>query len=165
MVDYKIPYLGIERPILVIDDELLTFKYNGENFLVHKRYLEDISVLAERWLRKQAAIYIPNRLRTLSVKIGIDKYKKIRISNARSRWGSCSSKGTVSFNWRLIMAPVGVIDYVIVHELVHLIEMNHSRNFWKIVGQVMPDYVDKRKWLRMYGHKLMTFNLEKPVGL
>ncbi|HOP81884.1 MAG TPA: M48 family metallopeptidase [Fervidobacterium sp.] len=160
MDDLKIPYLGVERPVIVIDDELLTFKYNGESFLVHRRYLEDLSTLAENWLRRQAAIYIPTRVRFLSTRVGITKYKKIRISNARSRWGSCSSKGTLSFNWRLIMAPVGVIDYVIIHELAHIVEMNHSRNFWKVVDMIMPDYADKRKWLRMYGHKLMMFNVK-----
>jgi len=58
------------------------------------------------------------------------------------------------------MAPVGVIDYVIIHELAHIVEMNHSRNFWKVVDKIMPDYADKRKWLRMYGHKLMMFNVK-----
>ena len=158
MFDFKISYLGTERPILVIDDELLTFKYDGENFLVHKRYLGDISVLAEWWLRKQAATYIQDRVVDISEKTGIDGYKRIRISNAVSRWGSCSSNKTLSFNWRLIMAPIDVIDYVIVHELAHLVEMNHSKKFWGILGEIMPDYMDKRRWLRIHGRKLMMFN-------
>jgi predicted metal-dependent hydrolase len=79
---------------------------------------------------------------------------KVRISSARSRWGSCSAKGTISFSWRLAMMPPAVIDYVIVHELVHLAEMNHSVRFWRRVAEVVPDHRQHRRWLRENGHPL-----------
>ena len=82
------------------------------------------------------------------------KVKKIRISSARTRWGSCSAKGTLSFTWRLVMAPPDVIDYVVVHELCHLKELNHSKAFWAQVEAILPDYKTRRKWLKDNGAKL-----------
>ena len=75
-------------------------------------------------------------------------FQKIRLNSAKTRWGSCSPRGNLSFNWRLIRAPVEVLDYVVVHELAHLIELNHSRRFWKKVGEFCPGYEDARAWLR-----------------
>ena len=72
----------------------------------------------------------------------------IRITNAKARWGSCSSKRSVCFSWRLMMADDGVIDYIVVHELAHIIEMNHSTRFWKIVESILPDYEEREKRLR-----------------
>jgi len=72
----------------------------------------------------------------------------LRITNARKRWGSCSVKGNLNFTWRLIMAPLQVIDYVVVHELVHIKEKNHSKNFWNHVSSYLPDYKQKRKELK-----------------
>jgi hypothetical protein len=74
--------------------------------------------------------------------------KKIRISSARTRWGSYSQTGTLSLTWRLVMAPLDVIDYVVVHELCHLREMNHSKAFWEQVEAILPDYKQRRKWLK-----------------
>jgi len=76
----------------------------------------------------------------------------IRIKLNQSNWGSCSSKGNINLSSRLLFAPSEVIDYVIVHELAHLIEMNHSPKFWKVVEDVMPDYQQKEKWLKQHGH-------------
>ncbi|NPV77748.1 MAG: M48 family metallopeptidase, partial [Anaerolineae bacterium] len=81
--------------------------------------------------------------------------KQIKITSAKTRWGSCSAKGTVSFPWRLVMAPVPVIDYVVVHELVHILEKNHSRAFWNKVRAIMPDYQQKIRWLEVNGYTLM----------
>lgn len=78
-------------------------------------------------------------------------YKNITVRDQKTRWGSCSSKGNLNFNWRLIMAPEPVLDYVVVHELAHRLEMNHSPRFWQQVAAVMPDYQVHRNWLRRYG--------------
>ena len=80
----------------------------------------------------------------------------VKITAARSRWGSCGAKGTVNFSWRLAMAPPAVIDYVVVHELVHLVERNHSARFWRRVALVIPDHRLHRRWLRQNGHLLRT---------
>ena len=82
------------------------------------------------------------------------KYTSITIRDQKTRWGSCSGRGTLSFNWRLILAPPEILDYVVVHELCHLTHMNHSKEFWELVGSVIPDYKMKRKWLKENGHTL-----------
>lgn len=81
-------------------------------------------------------------------------YTSITIRDQKTRWGSCSSRGTLSFNYRLIFAPPMVLDYVVVHELCHLTHMNHSKEFWNKVASVMPDYRVYRKWLKEHGHEL-----------
>lgn len=81
-------------------------------------------------------------------------YTSITIRDQKTRWGSCSGRGTLSFNWRLILAPPEILDYVVVHELCHLTHMNHSKKFWELVGSVIPDYKAKRKWLKENGHTL-----------
>lgn len=96
-------------------------------------------------------------------------YTSITIRDQKSRWGSCSSRGTLSFNYRLVFAPPKVLDYVVVHELCHLTHMNHSKDFWNLVGQVMPEYKEYKKWLREHGQELnLVTYLEKqgiPVKL
>lgn len=81
-------------------------------------------------------------------------YTSITIRDQKTRWGSCSGRGTLSFNWRLILAPPEILDYVVVHELCHLTHMNHSKEFWELVESVIPDYKAKRKWLKENGHTL-----------
>ena len=83
-------------------------------------------------------------------------YGRITIREQKTRWGSCSSKGNLNFNWRLILAPGEVLDYVVVHELAHRREMNHSKAFYAIVESVLPDYRRARRWLRDYGDSLWT---------
>ena len=82
------------------------------------------------------------------------RYKKIRISNARKRWGSCSTKGTISINWRLTFAPKEILDYVIVHELLHLKHMNHSKRYWQAVEGIVPDYKEHKRWLKEHEYVL-----------
>lgn len=81
-------------------------------------------------------------------------YKKIRFSSAKTRWGSCTNRGNLSFSWRLMMAPKEVIIYVVVHELAHLIHHNHSKVFWKFVEKMDPSYRKQKQWLRENGHQL-----------
>ncbi|MCX6013893.1 MAG: M48 family metallopeptidase, partial [Chloroflexi bacterium] len=76
------------------------------------------------------------------------KYKNVRITSAQTRWGSCSGHGNLYFSWRLIMAPLEVIDYVVIHELAHIHMKNHSPKFWEKVESMYPDYVACKKWLR-----------------
>lgn len=82
------------------------------------------------------------------------RFTSITVRDQKTRWGSCSSQGTLSFNYRLIFAPPIVLDYVVVHELCHLTHMNHSKDFWDMVGTIMPDYKTHRRWLRDHGHEL-----------
>lgn len=83
-------------------------------------------------------------------------YGRITIRNQKTRWGSCSGKGNLNFNCLLMLAPEEVIDYVVVHELCHLLEMNHSKAFWQQVERVMPDYKKHRQWLKEHGNEIMS---------
>jgi predicted metal-dependent hydrolase len=95
-------------------------------------------------------------------------YRRIRIGGQRTLWGSCSPGGTLSFNWRLVLAPVEVLDYVVVHELCHLHVPNHSRGFWALVEERRPQWREQRDWLRQHGPELLAFrrrdsNLRSPA--
>jgi predicted metal-dependent hydrolase len=100
----------------------------------------------EGWLKEQATQVINDKAQTFSKKMGI-MYNRIRIRDQRSRWGSCSCRKNLNFNWRLIMAPEPVLDYVIIHELCHLKDMSHSRRFWKLVADHCPEWAEYRGWL------------------
>jgi len=89
-------------------------------------------------------------------RIGVE-YRRIRIGGQRTLWGSCSPRGTLSFNWRLALAPPPVLDYVVVHELCHLRVPNHSRRFWALVERHRPHWRRQRNWLRDYGPELLAF--------
>lgn len=82
------------------------------------------------------------------------KHARITIRDQKTRWGSCSSRGNLNFNWRLVMAPPPIIDYVVIHELAHLIELSHSPRFWETVERYCPDHREHRRWLREHGPRL-----------
>ena len=104
------------------------------------------------WYKEKALDILADRVSIYKEKIAIPK--KISIKTLTARWGSCNSKGELVFNWKLILAPLPVIDYVVIHELSHLKELNHSKHFWMIVAQIMPDYKKHIKWLKNNGHTL-----------
>lgn len=111
----------------------------------------------EKRYRAAAKTYIPQRAAWYAenyrhlIRHG---YSSVSIRDQKTRWGSCSSRGTLSFNWRLMLAPPGILDYVIVHELCHLEHMDHSKAFWQCVETILPDYRERRKWLKEHGHEL-----------
>lgn len=107
-----------------------------------------------RELAKQACQIIPQRVAYYAEKMGVT-YGRITIRNQKTRWGSCSSKGNLNFNCVLMLAPKEVLDYVVIHELCHRKEMNHSKRFWKEVEKVMPDYEVHKKWLKDNGSILL----------
>lgn len=111
---------------------------------------EQIRDLAEKALR-----YIPERVRHFAPVVGVD-YGRITIRNQKTRWGSCSGKGNLNFNCLLMLAPREVLDYVVVHELCHRKEMNHSRAFWAEVERVLPAYKIQKKWLKDHGREIMA---------
>lgn len=105
------------------------------------------------WYRRQAEDEISARVRAWQSRFPA-KAGKVSIRNQKSRWGSCSARGNLSFNWRLILAPPEILDYVVVHEMAHLLRMNHSVQFWSEVEALIPDYMARRRWLRDHGHLL-----------
>lgn len=105
-----------------------------------KRYIET----ARSIFTQKAAYYA--RL------IGVT-YGRISIREQKTRWGSCSAKGNLNFNWKLVLMPPEILDYVVVHELAHRLQMNHSAAFWAEVGKILPDYRERRQWLKVNGQK------------
>ncbi|MGJ8620713.1 MAG: M48 family metallopeptidase [Methylophilaceae bacterium] len=106
-----------------------------------------------QWYKKQAMSDFKRRLEILATKLDVPT-PPLKLSNAQSRWGSCSSRGDIRLNWRLLQAPPHIINYVICHELAHLKEMNHSARFWAVVGSLYPDYKNAEKELKQIGHTL-----------
>jgi predicted metal-dependent hydrolase len=114
------------------------------------RHISEVE--ARRAARELVAMLIDEE----APEIGVEPVR-VQIGDQRSRWGSCSTRGTLSFNWRLVLAPFDVLDYVVVHELCHLREPNHSRRFWKLVEQRRPDWRAQRDWLHEHGPELLAF--------
>jgi predicted metal-dependent hydrolase len=105
------------------------------------------------WYKKQAEILFSQRINVFSEVMQVSP-SKITIRQQKTRWGSCSSKGNININWKLIMMPISVIDYVLVHELAHLKHLNHSSSFWKFVEAFLPDYKARKLLLKEYGRKI-----------
>jgi hypothetical protein len=107
----------------------------------------------ERWYRRRAHAEIAPRLDAATARAGTS-YSRLTIRSQRTRWASCSDGGSMSFNWRLLLAPAEVLDYVVEHEVAHLEVMGHSRRFWSLVERRCPDYRRHERWLRRYGSLL-----------
>ena len=147
-------YLGKPYPLLLVPAQRPALTFDGASFRLAQSSLPGAAAAFERWYKQQARLFLSERVPALAGKHGF-RYQKIRISSARTRWGSCSSLGTLSFTYRLIMAPAEVVDYVIVHELVHTQIHNHSKTFWNKVAERMPDYKSRLAWLKKNGKYLM----------
>lgn len=113
-----------------------------------------IRAAVQQFYRKQAQCYLPARASELAETHGF-KFEKLRIKNQKTRWGSCSSKRNINLNLRLMMAPDGAIDYVILHELCHLRELNHTPAFWALVETYCPDFRGWKDWFRQHGPSLI----------
>lgn len=106
------------------------------------------------WYKRQAEKKIKEKVERYAHIVGVET-GVIRIKSFKSRWGSCTPYGDLEFNWVIMMAPNRVVDYVVIHELCHLIQMDHSPQFWREVERVMPDYLEHKEWLKVNGHKLV----------
>lgn len=111
-------------------------------------YSEEIKLAITRWYREQAAREIPERVKIYSEKMGLTDVVAL-IRNQEKRWGSCNAKGVIRLNWRIIMMPMSILDYVVVHELCHIRHRNHLKEFWKYMGMIMPDYELRKERLRV----------------
>ncbi len=146
-------FLGKEYPLTIDSGGKPPILFCGKKFHLAKSQLSNARHEFTLWYKTQARKVISQRVTLLS-KENDFSYQKIRISSARTRWGSCSSNGTLSFTWKLIMAPTEVIDYVVTHELVHTIIKNHSNNFWVKLGEILPGYKTHVRWLKQNGKYL-----------
>ncbi len=111
----------------------------------------------ERWYRRQARELLTAAVDRESTRLGIGGWRRIRNGDQRTRWGPCSARGTLSFSWRLAVAPDWVADYVVVHELCHLRHMDHSPRFWRLVRESFPRHAEARAWLQAHGPELLAF--------
>lgn len=179
-VDYLSELAGCAVPRSYVDGENLFFlgnryvvkvniydvvitnqvKLNGSTIIVNippvldrEERVQTIRSVLVNWYMKEAEHFIIDRVNVFADRMGT-RPAKIRVKEQIFRWGSCSNKGNINFNWKIIMAPIEVIDYVIVHELCHLIRLDHSPEFWRLINKVLPDYENRRMWLKKYGSVL-----------
>ena len=110
----------------------------------------------DRWYRREARRRITEVAEREAARLGLE-YGTIAIRDQRTRWGSCSRRGTLSFSWRLLLAPAEVLEYVVVHELCHLREPNHSQAFWRMLDAARPGWQAQARWLREYGQELQDY--------
>ncbi len=148
-------YLGNAYKLIITDSTNPALKFDNA-FYLSREHLSDARELFINWYKEQAYKIIAERVNRYSSASGL-KYNKVKITSAQKRWGSCSFKNNLNFSWRLIMAPLRIIDYLVVHELAHVEEKNHSKSFWNKVKEMLPDYEQQRKWLRDNGHILSVF--------
>lgn len=113
-----------------------------------------VRTVLESWYRAHASLKLPERVRRIAPKLGVAP-PKIAIREQQRRWGSCDISGVLRFNWRIIQAPMRLVDYVVAHELVHLVEKNHTTTFWSVLGKAMPDYDRRREELARLGPSLV----------
>jgi len=144
---YPLEWVERSRPALALEDG---------RFLLARSAHPKAAQAFRNWYRNQARRVLAERADHYAGKWGL-QYGRIRISSARTRWGSCSGRGTLSFPWRLVMAPLQVVDYVVVHELAHLEFRNHSKDFWARIAEWMPNYREKIQWLEDNGHLMPDF--------
>lgn len=151
-----VPYLGREMEVVTQpsngDSDSVTVE---QNRLVVSLKAESnrLDQALERWYREQVAQLLPEKVERLSVNMGLT-CGRLSIRGQKTCWGSCSGKGNISLNWKLIMAPEAVIDYVIIHELAHLKELNHSRMFWQLVSKYCPEWREHKQWLKDHAAEL-----------
>ena len=144
---FRLEISSSKNGVRIVDNIIMVVAKNEDHTEVRK--------LLEKFYRKEAEKRFTDRVILLSDLVGKD-VKTVTIRSQQTRWGSCSSRLTISLNWRLIMAPDFASDYVIYHELAHLTHMNHSNRFWQLVEQYIPEYKDAEKWLKKH-HQLLNF--------
>lgn len=148
------PYLG-ERRVITVEQRSHS-AVTEESFVLARWEVERTSIrnALESLYRRLAREHFESRADHYAAEMGVD-FGDIHVRNQRTRWGSCSTSGTISLNWRLLLAPPEIVDYVVVHELAHVIEPNHSEQFWAVVGRYDPKYVAHRQWLADHAVELI----------
>jgi len=148
----KALFLGVAYPVIIngIDLNGGNLTFDGNRFILFPGAAASGKESLRTWYQQAASSFMPERVSAYEGIMGCNS-RSVRISRARSRWGSCSADNRLAFSWRLMMAPPPVIDYVVVHELAHIREKNHSPRFWSLVEKICPDYRNQRRWLRIAG--------------
>ncbi|WP_409291342.1 M48 family metallopeptidase [Peribacillus sp. SCS-37] len=144
-------YLGKSFPIEVFHDagvEQDHVVFNGSILYIYVKHREEerIRQALKRFYYQQCKTLVEAGIQSYQVYFKL-KPRSIRITDSKTTWGTCDSKQKLTFNWKLAMAPRSVIDYVVVHEMCHMVHLNHDRSFWRLVGRIMPDYEEMEDWL------------------
>jgi predicted metal-dependent hydrolase len=157
------PLFGLDRPgvVWLHGEAVPVVRVDGERpraQLGHGRLVVagGDPAAVERWYRREARQRIGAAVETHAARLGLT-YGSIAVRDQRTRWGSCSSRGTLSFSWRLVLPPADVLTYVVVHELCHIRRHDHSKAFWRLVEQALPGYAEQRRWLREHGDELQEY--------
>ena len=130
---------------------------NGNKFVIqnHKLNPHKAKIQIEKYLTQKAIEYIIPRAEALSEYLGVrKKITKIKLRKTKSKWGHCTSKGVIQYNWLIMLAPYSIIDYMITHEVCHLLHMDHSRRYWDLVESLCPKYLQYIEWLKKHEHRL-----------
>ena len=149
----KLLYLGNLFPINVEQNASKELFFTGEEFIANSIEPDSLSLSIKKWYKNKFKEIALPRVAYFANKHNL-MVNQVRIKNQKTMWGSCSSKNNINLNYLLLMAPMGVIDYVIVHELVHTIHKNHSTDFWDSVESIMPEFHEHKRWLKKNGYKL-----------
>jgi predicted metal-dependent hydrolase len=149
----KFLYLGQEYPLEVVEGNKARLSLYRGVFRLCNDHDADGGEMFRAWYRERARQIFPERVAFYGRRLDL-AWKGIRITGARTRYGSCSGDNRLSFSFRLVMAPYDVIDYIVVHELAHIKIKNHSKRFWEYIGKVMPDYKRRKEWLSTKGFLL-----------
>jgi predicted metal-dependent hydrolase len=139
-------FLGRSYPLHIVEGGNMTIE-RSDKLCVSRTFMPRIRNQLKHWYMEEARKELQARCIWFSMKTGLTP-SAIRITDARNRWGSCTYKGGLNFSWRLIQAPPDIVDYVVVHELVHISQRDHSNQFWAKVQKILPDYKQRWKWLR-----------------
>lgn len=145
-------YLGKNYQLSVVDKVIEGVEFN-QRFLISKSNQKIANKLLKDWYMNRALLKIEQRVKLFGQSLGVC-FNNIKVSDMKYRWGSCTPNNNIIFNWRLIKAPLYVLDYLIVHELAHLLEPNHTPKFWNIVSIQVPQYMKAKKWLKEKGYLL-----------
>jgi predicted metal-dependent hydrolase len=149
----KLLYLGNLFPINVEQNASKELFFTGEEFIANSIEPDSLSLSIKKWYKNKFKEIALPRVAYFANKHNL-MVNQVRIKNQKTMWGSCSSKNNINLNYLLLMAPMGVIDYVIIHELVHTIHRNHSTDFWDSVESIMPEFQEHKRWLKKNGYKL-----------
>lgn len=147
-VTLRLMHSSLYRPVEVLGREIVVAT-NGDS-------ARTVGARVQEWLRAQALDCFSERVQHFRIMAGITASPQVSLSNARTRWGSCHVSGRILLNWRLVQMPLRLVDYVVAHEVAHLLEMNHSQRFWRVVARMVPDYAACRRELRGDAHRYLV---------
>jgi predicted metal-dependent hydrolase len=147
-------YLGKDYKLFIVDDLKEEVVFDNK-FFIDKKNQKRANTLIKKWYIKSAAEIIVPKAKELAKQLGVS-FHNINIMDLKFRWGSCTPKNNIHFNWRIIKAPMIVIEYIIIHELTHLLEANHTPEFWNRVAVMQPNYQKAKNWLKEFGAELET---------